>query len=729
MKRLFPLVIFANAFLLFQVQPLIAKMIVPWFGGSAAVWTACLLFFQVLLLGGYLYAHWLVGLEPKMQGRIHATLLALSLLSLPIIPRSGWKPSGFEDPTLRILLVLAATVGLPYFLLSSTSPLVQAWYARGRPAGEPYRLYSLSNLGSMLALLSYPVMVEPLFTRRHQAIGWSVAYTGAGALCAWLALRSRDVGPPLGAAKPAVDTRPRGELVGPPLGVAKSKVKGRSRAEVAVKKKSQPPPSKPGWKTRWLWMALPACASALLLAITNHVCQNIAAIPLLWVLPLALYLLSFILCFEGHAWYRRRFFAGLLVLALGGMVYALLFPGFQNASLASMILLYLAGLFICCMVCHGELARLRPHPAHLTSFYLMVSLGGALGGVFVALLAPRLFSGLYELPLALVGCAALLLAALYRDPAGVFLKTGAKLAWSLALALVLALTIILSLSSLRVRAQSRLMVRNFYGVLRVVDAVAGRLAVVNGTTTTPLDQIVWARELYHGTIRHGFQFLAPPLRRLPTSYFSPGSGVGLALSIKGERGPMRVGVAGLGTATLAAYSRAGDRYTFYEINPRMVQLARTQFTFLSDSPAQIDVITGDARLSLERQAPQGFDVLVADAFSGDSVPVHLLTREAFALYFRHLKPDGVLAVNITNRYIDLEPVVMAEADSLSMPAIEVINSQDEQRGISAARWILVTGDTAFLDRPEIKKAGNLLPSGMDFPLWTDEYSSVFRLLR
>lgn len=697
MKRLFPLVIFANAFLLFEVQPLLAKMIVPWFGGSAAVWTACLLFFQVLLLGGYLYAHWLAGLQPKMQGRIHTTLLGLSLLSLPIIPRIAWRPSGSEDPTFRILWVLTVTVGLPYFLLSSTSPLVQAWYARARPAGEPYRLYSLSNLGSMLALLSYPVVVEPLLTTRHQAFGWSIAYAGAGALCAALALRT----------------------VSPKSGAAKS--------EPAPESPTKPPPE-PGWKTQWLWIALPACASVLLLAVTNHVCENVAAIPLLWIPPLALYLLSFILCFEGHAWYRRRLFVGLLALALGGMVYTLS-PEFQNAGFAFLILLYMAGLFVCCMVCHGELARLKPHPAHLTRFYFLVSLGGALGGVFVALLAPRIFSGSYELPIALVGCPLLLLAAIYRDPTGVFPDSGGKAGWAMALLLVLALASSLSVSAWSLKQHSRLMERNFYGVVRVADSLAGFIRVRNGFAEPVQNQALVIRTLYNGTISHGFQFLAPGLRRAHTDCYAPSSGAGLALRLKGEQGPLRVGVIGLGTGTIASYSRAGDHFTFYEINPLVVEMARTQFTYLSDSPAQIDVLVGDGRLSLERQAPQGFDVLFVDAFASAAIPLHLLTREAFAVYFRHLKPDGILAVHISNWYLDLEPVAEPEAAYFGKPAIEIINAPDPPRGIRSAKWVLMTSDRSFLDLPEIRIAGVVMPAVSGLPLWTDDYTSMLSLLR
>ena len=341
---LYSLTILLSAFLSFQVQPLIAKLILPWFGGAAAVWTTCLLFFQVALLLGYLYAHGLIRhFSARQQTRIHVALLAASLLALPILPNAAWKSAAAGEPVLRVLILLTMTVGAPYVMLASTSPLLQAWYARERREADPYRLYALSNAGSLLALLSYPVLVEPFFSTHGQAIDWSVAYALACLASAGVALLRR----------------PLARIDAP-----------------------QGAPAKTPWAVRWLWLALPACGTALLLAVTNHLSQNVAAIPLLWVVPLSLYLLSFVLCFEGRGWYRRNFFLRLLAVALGGMAYALQ-SALANLSLIVLIPLFCLGLFVACMVCHGELARLKPHPSQLTSFYLMVSLGGALGGVFV----------------------------------------------------------------------------------------------------------------------------------------------------------------------------------------------------------------------------------------------------------------------------------------------------------------------------------------------------------
>ncbi len=693
MKRLYATVIFTSAFLLFEIEPMIAKMIVPWFGGSASVWTCCLLFFQILLLAGYLYAHWLTTrFGAKSQGKIHLGLLFLSLFILPAIPRSSWKPSGIQDPTLRILFLLGATVGLPFFLLASTSPLLQSWYARGRKGSNPYPLFALSNLGSMLALVSYPVLVEPKISTRHQAIGWSMAYAAAAVLCGLTALRS-------------------------------SRFEDTSQEPL-----DRPPDNPPTVGVRVLWIAFPACASALLLAITSHLSQNVAAIPLLWVILLALYLLTFVLCFEGHAWYRRNLFLRLLALALGAMAYALA-PQYVNIPPVVLIPVFSAGLFICSMVCHGELARLKPSAEHLTFFYLMISLGGAAGGVFVALIAPRIFADYYELPIALIACAVLLLMALYRDRETAFYHFRSWRAWLLAMALVVALSVSLFTSERGKWFGARLMVRNFYGVLRVSDFVAPQVVFLQGAELNPADDGPQGRELFNGTIKHGVQFLAPARRRLPTTYYGLNSGAGLALSLKARRGAVRVGIIGLGVGTLAAYGRQGDEYSFYEINPLVIELAHTQFTFLQDSPARISVIPGDARLSLERQTPQGFDVLAVDAFSGDAIPVHLLTREAFALYFRHLKPDGVLAVHISNKYIDLAPVVAKEAAQLGRPAVEVYSAGDDRKAILRARWVLITSDHVFLAQPETRQAGRLVAIASGFPLWTDDYSSLLRLLK
>ena len=687
-KLIFATAIFASAFLLFQVQPLIAKIILPWFGGVAAVWTVCLLFFQVVLLAGYSYAHFLTrNFSPRAQVWIHSALVVASLLALPILPKDSWKPLGTEDPALRILLVLAVTVGLPYFLLSSTSPLLQAWYSRSRAGITPYRFYALSNAGSMLALLSFPVLIEPNFSSPRQAMGWSLAYAAVAILCAVIAVRSHGESP----------TAPNPQ-VAPHL----------------------------DWKTQSLWVALAACGSALLLAITNHISQNIAAVPFLWVLPLSLYLLSFILCFEGHGWYRRDVFLLLLCFALGGMAYTLE-QAAANPRLSLLIVIFCSGLFICCMFCHGELARLKPPASQLTAFYLMGSLGGAAGAVFVALLAPRVFSGFYELEAAMALCGILMLLVRVRDPGNKFFSTG----WEPGILVLIALLVTLLASLARIVKQqgssARLMERNFYGVLRLIDDITPYALSPGGIPYT-----WWQRRycrLMNGTINHGMQFLADDRRKEPISYYSPISGIGIALKAAGIRSPLRVGIIGLGAGTLAAYGRAADQYTYYEINPLDVEIANRDFTFLRDSQAKIQIIPGDGRLSLERESPQQFDLIAVDAFSGDSIPVHLLTRQAFELYFRQLKPDGVLAVHVSNLYLDLQPVVKGAAAAMNKEAVLITNQNDLSQGILGANWILVGSRQGFAGQVEIERAGNILNTFSGGQLWTDEYSSLFKLLR
>ena len=686
--------IFASAFLLFQVEPMIAKIILPWFGGSASVWMVCLLFFQVALLLGYLYAHLLTRtLASRTQRWIHAALLVASILAVRILPRDTWKPAGPEHPAMRILLLLCVTVGLPYFLLSTASPLLQTWYAQSRASTSPYRFYALSNAGSMLALASYPVFVEPFFSNSHQAFAWELAYGAVALLCGAIALFFR----------------------------------GQGRTELTAETQRMQKESRPGWKLQTLWVALAACGSALLLAVTNHISQNIASVPFLWILPLTLYLLSFILCFDARGWYRREWFLRMLGIALGAMTYALE-PSFAGLPWKVLILQYCVGLFVCCMFCHGELARLKPHPGHLTSFYLMVSLGGAIGAVFVSLLAPQIFSGYYELEVALGLCAVLVLVVHYREPKDGFFG-GRWDAGLVMVGLVAAVVVSLFVIAREQKDNTRLMVRNFYGVLRVIDEVEPNVVLVQGKTAQRLDEDPRYRKLMNGTIDHGLQFLGEARRRQPTTYYGRGSGVGIALQAAGTQRSLHVGAIGLGIGTVAAYGRRGDDYKFYEINPLVVKVANQEFTFLRDSEAKIDVILGDARLSLEREPPQGFDVLVVDAFSGDSIPVHLLTREAFELYFRHLKPDGVLAVHVSNQYLDLQPVVAAAAKWLGKKAVVVNHEVNSTKGIYPTTWILVGDPDGFLGQSAIEKAGQVLSPSQQFQLWTDNYSSLWRVLK
>ncbi len=692
-KLLNALTIFVSAFLLFQVEPLIAKIILPWFGGVAAVWTVCLLFFQVVLLLGYLYAHLLTRrLAPRIQGWLHAALLAASLLVLPILPKDSWKPTSPEHPALHILWVLVLTVGFPFFLLSATSPLLQAWLATARKDTGVYRFYALSNAGSLLGLLSYPTLVEPRLSTLRQGWSWSVAYAAFAVACGAIALSQRG-----------------GSTLQP---------QGSQEAAVA----------RADWNTRALWIALAACSSALLLAITNHISQNIAAVPFLWIIPLSLYMLSFILCFSGSRWYPRTFFLRFLGMALGGMAYALS-PSLTALPLWILISLFCGGLFVCCMFCHGELARLKPDPSQLTSFYFWISFGSVAGAAFVAILAPQIFSGFYELHVALAGCALLVILAHHRDASSPFHQPGWRAAWAVLNALAVTVCISLFVLARTESGKSKRMVRNFYGVLRVSDETAPNVVLLKDNEQPGSRDDSRFRRLMNGTITHGLQFLAPTRRDQPVSYYGANSGIGVACAALASRGPLRIGIIGLGAGTIAAYSRAGDEYTFYEINPLVLRIAQEDFTFLRDSKAHIAFELGDARLTLERLPPQQFDLLAVDAFSSDSIPVHLLTREAFQLYFRHLRPDGILAVHISNRYLYLEPVVAAAAQKLGKKAVLIETPGDRANEIFLARWVLLANRGVFQPLPSIEKAGKLVTASGREKLWTDSYSSLFAVLK
>jgi hypothetical protein len=669
--------IFLSAFLLFQVQPVLAKIILPWFGGGAGVWITSLVFFQITYLLGNLYAYCLLRYRnSRWSSRIHIALLALSFLTLPIVPAITWQPAGPENPALRIFALLTVTIGLPFLLLSATSPVLQAWYVQGRPGTWPYRFYALSNAGSLIALLSYPALVEPHSTTRHQALAWSYGYVVFAGACVWIAFRNR------------------GSLPRPPHSPV-----------------SQPP----NWKRLLLWAALAADASALLLAVTNHISQDIAAVPLLWIVPLSIYLVSLILCFENERWYRRSFFLRFLAVALAGMIYSLA-PEFANAGPSLKIPLFCIGLFTCCMVCHGELARLKPDPRHLAIFYLMIATGGALGGIFAGIIAPRIFSDFYELPIALAGCAILTLVCLTPAESSLIATAGRRV-FFFAGAGIIAFAFAFLPYFTAPRHRVSITARNFYGVLRVQD-------------DPPAANQPARRDLLNGTIVHGIEILEPGRRAEATTYYGTESGAAIALNEAHRRGAISAGIIGLGAGTLATYGRSGDHFTFYEINPLVIQQASSQFDFLRDSRAQIDIVKGDARISLERQPIQNFDLLLADAFSGDAIPVHLLTLESFQLYFHHLKPDGLLAIHISNKFLDLKPVVEAAAGSLALKTKTITNDADEKNDIYTATWVL-------LCRPGIPSLTaddeQTLPHWSRYDIvvrpWTDDYSSLFKLLR
>jgi len=666
------LTIFLSAFLLFQVQPLIGKMILPWFGGSAAIWTTCMLFFQTVLLLGYFYSHWVTrSLSPPRQGLVHGGLLLISLLLLPISLSLDWKPLGAENPTLHILGLLTVSIGLPYFVLSTTGPLLQAWFARERSGHVPYRLFALSNFGSMLALLAYPLAVEPIFSTQWQSWIWSGLYACFAAACGLLAWRGR---------------------------------KGGSMPVATP----QHGPS-PQWKDKLLWAALAACPSILMVADTSFLTANIAPIPLLWVAPLALYLLSFILSFEHSRWYQRKIFLPLLVLGLGALAY-LPTLGIAALPLYLSMGINLSAFFVACMVCHGELARRQPHPSHLTGYYLMLAVGGVTGGFFVGIIAPYSFDANYELSIGIVLTG--LVAAIAVIPR---LSLG-RPQWRAGLAGFAALLLV-SLSWIRIDAHREetggadVKGRNFYGTLQVFTDVEHGF-----------------RSLVHGQIVHGRQHTAPDKQGLPITYYSPESGVGKAIRLKGEAGPVRVGVIGLGTGTLLAYGRAGDSYRLYEIDPLVIEIAQKHFSFLSGTLAATEIVLGDARLQLEREPDQRLDVLAVDAFSGDSVPVHLLTFEAFAQYFRHLKPDGILAVHISNRFLDLRPVVRSAADHFGW-AVRLIDAESEpDKLVLRSRWVLLSrapelfGKAGFEDAQPVENQRGFQP-------WKDDYSSILSILQ
>jgi len=576
---------------------------------------------------------------------------------------------------MRILLLLCASVGLPYLVLASTSPLLQAWFARTRPGANPYRLFAVSNAASLAALVGYPFVIEPWLGGSEQVVLWSwlfAAFALACAALAWSSARSPASAPDCVPA-PAL---PPGDQAGD--GIA------------------------PG--VALLWLALTATGSALLLAVTNHITQNIAAIPLLWLAPLTLYLLTFILAFEGGNLYRPRWFWIVCLVWLAGMTW-LLIDADRQFDMGLQLGMYLSGLAVACFFCHGELYERRPAPRHLTAFYLTIAAGGALGGLFVAVLAPLVFVGYHELGIGLVACALLVVVRCRRLGAvpGV-----------MGLGVLLAVTGGSVYEIVHFRNDVSASARNFYGVLRVKEY--GRPG-----------EDGHMRRLLHGVIMHGEQFLDPERRSQPTTYYRSTSGVGMAIASKRDH-PMRVGVIGLGTGTLAAYGRGGDVFRFYDINPEVLRIAREQFTYLADSGAKIDVVLGDARLALEREAPQGYDVLAVDAFSSDAIPVHLITLEALALYLRHLRPDGIAAFHVSNRFLDLGPVVarLARENGAHVTGVYEKAGEDEDR--TQSDWILVSRDAAALEHAEILDAEEV-EDRPEWRTWTDDYSNVFQVIK
>lgn len=676
--------VFTSAFLLFQVQPMIAKMILPWFGGSAAVWTTCMLFFQLVLLGGYLYTHWTVrALNPRRHAMVHIGLLALSLVVLPITPGASWKPASGDHPSASILLLLAACVGIPYFLLSTTSPLLQAWYARSGRGVLPYRLFALSNLGSLLALVTYPVLVEPMLSTRVQGAVWSIAYAGFVVLCSVTAWRT---------------------------------TAGKLAVEDAAVEEEEPAPPKPAFGSYVIWIVLAAIPSSLLLSVTSHLTGDVAAIPFLWIIPLTLYLLSFILCFDTQGWYQRWLFLGLFPASLLWMAYGL-DKGTEDMSVRLLVSAFSAAFFVVCMVCHGELVRLKPHPRYLTGFYLMLSVGGAAGGLFVGLVAPSLFISHFEFPIAIMACALLLVWLVVQDPESSYYDQWNSLGALAVMSCTLVLCFFLGRTVRKNIHDYKIVTRNFYGVLRVREV--GNIGEWEGYRT-----------LLNGSINHGEEWTHPNRRLDPVSYYCPQSGVGRAIRKRKPGSPQRIAVFGLGAGSVAGYGRPGDLVRFYEINPLVAELSKSEFFYTSETKAQVEIAMGDARLSLERQEPQNYDILAVDCFSGDSIPVHLLTVEAVQLYFKHMKPDGVVAVHVSNRFLQLAPVVGRIARELGKASLHVETDEDnEATNCFGTTWVLLANSAEVFKQDSFQGAGHEVEVSKTAPLWTDNYSSLFRILR
>jgi hypothetical protein len=680
MTLLFAVAVILGACLLFLVQPLIAKIILPWFGGTSSVWSAALVFFQVCVLAGYSYAHWLTTrVQPRTQPLIHGVLLLAACAFMPILPSDALRPTAEGDPTLQILWLLTVTVGLPALMLSTTSPLLQVWYMRRMGSEPPYWLFAWSNAGSLLALLSFPFVLEPAFNAQVLAWGWSGLFVVFALLSIGIAYLSR-----------------AGQVVEP----------------APMEQKQTAPTVAPSRGQMAIWVVLAAGASGLLVTVSANMSANVAPIPLLWVLPLALYLLTFIMAFSGRRFYHPTWFFLLVALAIGCMGF-LYTQSLANWPIQYVIPAYLASMFIVCLACHGELVARRPAPRYLTRFYLLISLGGALGGAFVAVIAPNVFATYVEMPVLLILIAELyVLLQWYR-------RGSRRTLWLVRLAMVagvLSLVAHLMRAEIETRRTNLLVQRNFYGVLTVRDDLErGELA---------------RRHLVHGSISHGYQYLTDNYRNLTSSYFSTHSGVGRALTALQMDGPVRFGVVGLGVGVMSGYVRKGDYVRLYEINPDVVTIADEYFTFLPkarQSGADLDVLLGDARLTLERQPPQQFDLLAIDAFSSDAIPAHLLTNEAFELYFKHLRPGGVLAVHISNRYVNLVPVCARAAEHVGKSARVVRSVSDGMFDTSI--WVLVTANESLFERAQFQDA-SMYPATANptFTGWTDQYSSLWPLL-
>ena len=673
-RALFAATVFLAAFLLFLVEPIAAKQLLPVLGGSASVWITCLVFFQTTLLIGYLYAH-AFALHPRRS--LYVLLLFVAAGSAVLwAARPLAAASGAAHPVATVFVALSVSIGLPFLLLAATSPLLQVLWVRSESGSVPYWLYALSNLASLLALGLYPSLVEPHLTLRVQRIAWCIGFAVFAAISAMLVVRHA---PQIAAAAQTQD-------------------------------ETQPPAP---LSHKLLWVLLPMAAAMQLSAITMHLTANIAAIPLLWILPLAAYLLTLILAFQFPRLRTRGILMRALVLVLASVSYMLVQVD-HSWPIWLAIPLFLISLFVACLFCHAEACARRPaRVSETTLFYLLFAAGGALGSFLIGIAAPFIFRFNYDLPITFLITALLALAVTWR------IHWSQRLLWIAASAAMFAVVVMVRIAY---QHNTTVAVRNFYGALRVKQ----------DESTYP-GAIV--RTLLNGSIQHGTQiFGSDALRHTPTTYYAFDSGVGLALrycclNAGQSMRPRSIGVIGLGAGTIAAYGRPGDRIRFYEINPADVPIARNAFTYIRDSGAAIEVVEGDARTSLTQEAPQHFDVLVVDAFSGDAIPLHLLTTQALALYRRHLAPGGIIAFHISNQHVNLAPPIARLAQQAGMQARRVSSLSNDARGEFTATWVLVSDNAAFFAQPDVAAHARPLIADPHARVWTDDYSALLPVLR
>jgi hypothetical protein len=667
-RSLFGGAIFLGSFLLFLVEPIAAKQLLPALGGSAAVWITCLVFFQTALLVAYLYAHWLAH---RSHWKVHCALLLLATASA-----IAWSIQSIglnsAHPIASIFFVLSVSIGLPFLMLGATSPLLQVWLARIQSGGIPWRLYALSNLASLLALALYPTLIEPHLTLHAQRLLWCCGFAAFALVSAVLTWK----------------TRAQTQAHAGPTTIDESQI-----------------PTTP-LSHKLLWVLLPMGAAMQLSAVTSYLTANIAAIPLLWILPLGVYLITLIIAFQFPRLLPRGIVTRFLVVMLAGLAY-MLSQTDVTLPIRFGIVFFLVEVFISCLFCHSEAYALRPQRfSESTLFYLLFAAGGALGSFLIGITSPLIFSFNYDIVLTFLVTALLALAVNWSG------GWPMRLLWSTASILLVALVFMLNTAY---RRDTPLAIRNFYGSLRVRQSIQYPGVIV--------------RTLTNGTVQHGTQIFSPALSRTPTTYYGADSGIGIALHQCCQGRTRNIGVIGLGTGTIAAYGQPGDRIEFYEINPAVPAIAYNLFTYLRDSAATIDVVEGDARTSMAAESPRNFDVLVVDAFSGDAIPLHLLTSQAVALYRRHLTPGGILAFHISNHHVDLEPEIALLAKAAGMQAMRVSSAGNQETGEFSATWMLLTDNAEFFSLPAVRSRIRKPVENPSVHLWTDDYSSLLPLLR